>query len=229
MIPLSQSATAATLSDSPRAATTSDSLRIRWLGRQPYASCLRAMRRYSRQRHPQSPDAIWLLEHPPTVTLGLSASADQVLAASSCPVVRCDRGGQATWHGPGQLVGYLLLDLRRLNIGVRTLVRRTEEALLALLCDYGLNGQRLPGRPGIYLPSQHKIAALGFRVHRHFSYHGFSLNVDCDLGAFGQIHPCGVAGQQVTRLTDHRPHLSMTAVRAQLVPHLLRQFAHRGD
>ena len=140
--------------------------------------------------------------------------------------MRTDRGGQVTWHGPGQLVGYLLLDLPRLGIGVRTLVQRTEQMLIELLAGYGLDCHTRPGQPGVY-DATGKIAALGFRIRRRCSYHGFSLNVNCDLEAFGRIHPCGVAGMPVSRLSDRVPGIAPEHLRGRLDALLHRYFGHQ--
>ncbi len=176
-------------------------LLVRHLGRQDYAPVWRAMRAFNEARGPDTADELWLLEHPPVYTLGLGGREAHLLAPGEIPVLRCDRGGQVTYHGPGQLVAYLLLDLRRRALGIRQLVHDTEAALIRLLAGYGITGQRRAGAPGVYV-ARAKIAALGFRVRRAGCYHGLSLNIDMDLEPFRRINPCGYTGLAVTQLAD---------------------------
>ncbi len=176
-------------------------LRVRQLGLQPYEPVWRDMQAYTEARDPSSPDQLWLLEHSPVYTLGLNGRHENLLCTGDTPVLRVDRGGQVTYHGPGQLVGYLLLDLSRRAIGIRELVRRIEAAIVDLLGDYDIDAHGREDAPGVYVGAA-KIAALGLRVRRGRSYHGFSLNVDMDLGPFAGINPCGYQGLQVTQLAD---------------------------
>jgi lipoyl(octanoyl) transferase len=174
---------------------------IRSLGLAGYETVWGAMRDFTASRDASTPDELWFVEHPPVFTLGLAASPEHVLDAASVPVVRIDRGGQVTYHGPGQLVAYVLLDLRRAGYGVKALVHRLEQSVIDLLAGYGVEGTRQPGMPGVYVRGA-KIAAVGLRISRGCSYHGIALNVDTDLAAFARINPCGYPGLAATRLAD---------------------------
>lgn len=176
-------------------------LRIRRLGRIDYQDCYDQMRRYTAERTATSADELWLVEHPPVFTLGQAGRPEHLLHASDIPVVRVDRGGQITYHGPGQVVVYVLLDLRRLALTVKILVRLLEQAVIDLLADYGWRGERRAGAPGVYV-AEAKIAALGLRVRNGCCYHGLALNVDMDLKPFTYINPCGYEGLRVTQLAD---------------------------
>ncbi len=175
------------------------------LGLANYADTLLAMQTQNRERTPASPDEIWLLEHPPVFTLGLAGKPEHVLEAGDIPVIKVERGGQVTYHGPGQLVAYLLLDVKRLGMGVKELVRRMEQSLIDLLAQYEINSYRRAGMPGVYVNLggvDAKIAAIGLRVANHATYHGLSLNVNMDLGPFSRINPCGYEGLAVTQMYD---------------------------
>jgi lipoyl(octanoyl) transferase len=172
---------------------------LRALGRVAYEPTWQAMQAFTAARDAATGDQAWLVEHPPVFTLGLAGRPEHVLTPGDIPVVKTDRGGQVTYHGPGQAVVYLLLDLRRLGIGVRELVRRMEGAVLDVLHDRGVQGMRREGMPGIYVDGA-KIAAIGLRVSRGCTYHGVSLNVDMDLAPFGRIDPCGYPGLASTSL-----------------------------
>jgi lipoyl(octanoyl) transferase len=174
---------------------------IRNLGRADYEPVWRAMQAFTQARDDATPDELWFVEHPPVFTLGLAAKPEHVLDAASIPVVRIDRGGQVTWHGPGQLVAYVLLDLKRTGFGVKELVRRLEQSVIDVLAGYGIAGERRPGMPGVYVAGA-KIAAVGLRVSRGCTFHGISFNVDADLAAFARINPCGYPGLASTRLAD---------------------------
>jgi lipoyl(octanoyl) transferase len=174
---------------------------VRALGRADYEPVWRAMQAFTRARGPETADELWFVEHPPVFTLGLAAKPEHVLDAGAIPVVRIDRGGQVTWHGPGQLVAYVLLDLRRAGFGVKELVRRIEQSVIDLLAGYGIAADRQAGMPGVYVAGA-KIAAVGLRVSRGCSFHGIALNVDADLAAFSRINPCGYPGLAATRLAD---------------------------
>lgn len=213
--------------DKSCAASAPPPLQIRELAVVGYMPAWRAMQRYTRLRAEASPDCIWLLQHPPTITLGMRGRPSDALRPSGCAVIRTDRGGQATYHGPGQLVGYLMLNLRRAGMGARQLVQVTERMLCELLAQYGLAPELLCGKPGVYLQGQ-KIASLGFRISRHYSYHGFSLNVDCDLAPFADIVTCGTAGQPMTRLSAHVPGINIPSLLPRLQPLLRRYFGHTG-
>ena len=175
--------------------------RLRRLGRRAYVEVLDEMRAYTRTRTGDSTDQIWLVEHPPVYTLGQAARREHVHAPGRVPVVATDRGGQVTYHGPGQAVAYLLIDLHRLGMGVRRLVNRLEQAVIGVLAEAGQRGERSPGAPGVYVGGR-KLAAVGLRVRRGCTYHGIAVNVDGDLAPFRGIDPCGYAGLPVTRLRD---------------------------
>jgi lipoyl(octanoyl) transferase len=172
---------------------------IRWLGVADYLTTLAAMRRFTDERGSETADELWLLEHPPVFTLGMAADRGHVLAAGDIPVVQTDRGGQVTYHGPGQLVAYPLLDLKRNQLTVRGLVLLLEQCVIDLLAGEGIAATGRREAPGVYVQGR-KLAALGLRVRRGASYHGLALNVDPDLDAFGRINPCGMAGLEVTSL-----------------------------
>lgn len=176
-------------------------LQVRRLGRRPYRDVWDAMRAFTDRRDAATPDEIWLVEHSPVFTLGLNGKSEHLIAPGDIPVIEVDRGGQVTYHGPGQAVAYLLLDLRRRHMGVRDAVSLMEHAVLDLLNDHGITGALRPEAPGVYVDGA-KVAALGLRVRRGCCYHGLSLNVDMDLEPFGRINPCGYRGQPVTRLAD---------------------------
>jgi len=159
------------------------------------------MRAFTDTRDLNTTDEIWLVEHPPVFTLGLNGKAEHILNAGDIPIVKCDRGGQVTYHGPGQLVVYTLLDLKRLKLGVKQLVTRLEQAVIDFLSSQHINAARKANAPGVYVDGA-KIAALGLRVRRGCSYHGLSLNVDMDLKPFSRINPCGYEGLVSVQLRD---------------------------
>lgn len=190
---------------------------IRRLGEVPYAPTLERMREFTLSRDDRVRDEIWLLEHPPVYTAGIAGKSEHwPRIDNGIPVLRIDRGGQITYHGPGQLVAYLLLDLRRRGLSVRPLVRRMEQAVINLLAGYGIAAQGRPEAPGVYVGDA-KIAALGLRVRNGCCYHGLALNVDVDLAPFRAINPCGYPGLEVTRTAD----LGITDSRAQIGERLL--------
>jgi lipoyl(octanoyl) transferase len=175
---------------------------IRRLGTVAYEATWQSMKDWTMSRGPESPDQIWLLQHPPVYTLGLAAREVHLpKAENGIPVTKSDRGGQITYHGPGQIVMYTLLDIRRLGIGVRHLVRRLEQSVIDLLVEYDINAHGREAAPGVYVGDA-KIAALGLRVRNGCCYHGLSLNVDMDLSPFANIDPCGYPGLRVTQLRD---------------------------
>ncbi|RME35069.1 MAG: lipoyl(octanoyl) transferase LipB [Gammaproteobacteria bacterium] len=194
-------------------------MEIQELGRIDYLDCWQGMKDYTASRGPDDPDRIWLVEHPPVYTLGLAGRTEHLLAPGAIPVVHSDRGGQVTYHGPGQIVAYVLIDLARRGRGVRWLVRTLEQVVINLLEEYGIGAERREGAPGVYTGGA-KIASLGLRVRRGCSYHGLALNVDLDLEPFSRINPCGMPGLAVTRLADLRPGIGMEEVRAGLAGHL---------
>ncbi|TAN46381.1 MAG: lipoyl(octanoyl) transferase LipB [Methylococcaceae bacterium] len=174
---------------------------LRHLGRREYADTWQAMREFTQTRGEQTPDEIWIVEHPPVFTLGVAGRPEHVLNAGQIPVVISDRGGQVTYHGPGQLVLYTLLDMRRLNIGVKALVHALQLATITVLAQYGITAGTQTDAPGVYVDAA-KIAALGLRVRQGCCYHGLSLNVNMDLTPFQRIDPCGYPGLAVTQLAD---------------------------
>lgn len=197
--------------------------RVRALGRQPYARTWEAMRRFTEVRTPDTRDEIWLLEHDPVFTQGMKGLAEHVLDPGSIPVVQSDRGGQVTYHGPGQLVVYALLDLRRLHLGPRGLVTRLENAVIDYLADYGIRAHARRDAPGVYVDHD-KIASLGLRVRRGCSYHGLALNVAMDMSPFERINPCGYAGLHMTQVSELGGPDRLDIVARALVPRLLREF-----
>ena len=199
-------------------------LGFRELGQVDYQPTWHAMQRFTDTRGADTPDEIWLLEHAPVFTQGQAGKAEHVLFPGDIPVVQVDRGGQVTYHGPGQLVAYLLLDVRRSGIGVRELVSRIERSLIDLLASYGVNANAKPDAPGVYVDGA-KIASLGLRIRNGRSFHGLALNVDMDLQPFQRINPCGYAGMAMTQLADQVAgpiELSEVSarLREQLVKHL---------
>jgi len=176
-------------------------LQLRRLGLVDYAPTWAAMRAFTDARTSASDDELWLLQHPPVFTLGQAGRPEHILAPGTIPVVQTDRGGQVTYHGPGQLISYLLLDLRRAGLGVKGLVYLLEQAVIDLLAEVGIQAQARLDAPGVYVAGA-KIASLGLRVRKGCSYHGLALNVDMDLGPFARINPCGYPGLAVTQLAD---------------------------
>ena len=183
------------------------------------------MRAFTEARGPDTLDELWQVEHLPVFTQGLAGKAEHLLAPGDIPVVPVDRGGQVTYHGPGQVVVYCLLDVRRLGLSVRGLVTALEQAVIALLATYGLVAQARPEAPGVYVDGA-KVASLGLRLRQGRCYHGLSLNVDMDLEPFTRINPCGYPGLRVTRLCDLGLNLSVAAVAAELLLGLGRQFGY---
>ena len=174
---------------------------LRWLGRVEYEPTWRAMQDFTARRTADTPDELWLLEHPPVYTQGQVGKPEHLIAATDIPVVPIDRGGQITYHGPGQVVAYVLVDLRRRGYGIRELVARMEQAVINVLAEQGVTAARLAGAPGIYVDGA-KIAALGLRVKHGCTYHGLAFNVDMDLAPFAAINPCGYPGMPVTQCRD---------------------------
>lgn len=177
---------------------------IRNLGLSDYTPVWRAMQDFTNTRTAETPDELWVLQHNPVFTQGQAGKPEHVLDTHGIPVVQSDRGGQVTYHGPGQLVVYFLLDVRRRGFGVRTLVDLIENSLIAVLASYGIDAQLRKGAPGVYVEGR-KIAALGLRMRKGGSLHGLSFNVDMDLTPFSYINPCGYAGMEVTQLRDLVP------------------------
>jgi len=195
---------------------------IRELGLQPYQQVWQDMQLFTDQRSESTADELWLLQHPPVYTLGKNGKPEHILNAQQIPVIKSDRGGQVTYHGPGQVIVYTLLDLNRMHIGVRELVTRIENSVIKLLEDYGISAVARKDAPGVYVDGR-KIAALGLRVRKGRSFHGLALNVDMDLEPFARINPCGYEGLEVTQLSELADAVDFSAVEKQLLSHLKHQ------
>ncbi|NND58780.1 MAG: lipoyl(octanoyl) transferase LipB [Gammaproteobacteria bacterium] len=199
---------------------------LRDLGSQPYEPVWRRMQEITRTRDQDTPDEIWFLEHPPVFTMGLNGSAEHLLAPGDIPVINIDRGGQVTYHGPGQLVVYPLIDLKRLGLGVRALVTALEQAVVDTLATFGIEAAARADAPGVYVDDGAKIASIGLRVKRNCSYHGLAFNIAMDLSPFQRINPCGFTGLAVTQVSAHSGPDSLTTVRDRLAGPLLRHLGY---
>lgn len=200
---------------------------VRSLGLQDYEPVWRAMQRFTDTRTPETTDEIWFTEHPPVFTLGLNASREHLLATGDIPVVQIDRGGQVTYHGPGMLMVYPLIDLKRLGLGVRDLVTALEQSVVDLARGYGIDANSRRDAPGVYV-SGTKFASVGLRIRRGASYHGMALNVSVDLKPFLRINPCGYAGLEMTDLATLGGDRDLDIVSRKLLPHFL-QHLHLRD
>lgn len=194
---------------------------VRRLGLVEYEPTWRAMQRFTDERGAATADEIWLLEHPPVFTLGMAARREHVLAPGDIPVIQTDRGGQVTYHGPGQLVIYPLLDLRRNGFGVRDLVAALERTVIDYVAELGIDAHSRRDAPGVYVEGR-KLASVGLRIRRGASYHGLALNVSMDLEPFGRIDPCGYAGLEMTQLAALGGPISLEEAMRGIEPHLLR-------
>ena len=192
---------------------------VRDLGRRAYEPVWRAMQAFTDARDEATPDELWLVEHDPVFTLGQAGKPEHVLLPGDIPVLHVDRGGPVTYHGPGQLVAYPLLDLRRLRIGVRDYVCRIEQAVIDTLADWNIEGRRRDGAPGVYVDGA-KVAALGIRVRRGCTFHGLAFNIGMDLEPFSRINPCGFAGLEVVAMRDLGGPSGIDAVKPALLAHL---------
>jgi lipoyl(octanoyl) transferase len=199
-------------------------VQVKWLGRVAYEPTWRAMQALTDTRGPDTPDELWLLEHDPVFTLGMNADPTHVLDAGDIPVVQIDRGGQVTYHGPGQLVVYPLIDVRRVGIGVRSLVTALERAVIDLAAASGIKAECRANAPGVYVDGR-KLASVGLRVRRGGSYHGLALNVNMDLAPFLRINPCGYAGLEMTQLAALGGPASVQAAGEAFAPLLLARLA----
>ncbi len=199
-----------------------EEITIRQLGNVPYNSTWRRMQAFTEQRGANTADELWLVEHPPIFTLGRAAKEEHLLNPGDTPVVRIDRGGQVTYHGPGQLVLYTLIDLQRRGLGVRALVDLLEQSVIRLLQELGIDAVARRDAPGVYVDGA-KIAAVGLRIRKGRSLHGLSLNLEMDLEPFSRINPCGYQGLAVTQLSDLIEMPDYRTVQDQLVGHLLEQ------
>jgi lipoyl(octanoyl) transferase len=198
---------------------------IRQSGQSDYQTVYESMARITSERDEHTPDEIWCLQHPPVFTLGLGSKEEHILAAGDIPIIRTDRGGQVTYHGPGQLVVYLMLDLQRRGLTIKRYVALLEQAMIDMCATHGIHAHRKAGAPGVYVSGK-KIAALGIRVKRGCSYHGLALNVDMDLAPFRRINPCGFPGLEVTQLKDQGCVLDINATFATLLPCILKQLGY---
>ncbi len=194
---------------------------VRRLGRVEYEPTWRAMQRFTDERNAATADEIWFLEHPPVFTLGMNASPAHVLAPGDIPVVQIDRGGQVTYHGPGQLVVYPLVDLRRARLGVREIVTALEKSVIQMAAEFGITAEARREAPGIYVGGK-KLGSVGIRIRRHSSYHGLAVNVNLDLEPFQRINPCGYQGLEMTQLGELGGPSSVERAADALEPHLLR-------
>ena len=216
----------------PSCVDAATSVTIRALGRTDYERCWRAMQDFTAARDALTPDEIWLTEHPPVYTLGLAGRREHLLRDNGIPVVKVDRGGQVTYHGPGQLVAYLLCDLRRRRLGVRDMVRAIEAAVIEWLDSLGISAYGKPSAPGVYVRAggvEAKLAALGLKVRNGCTYHGLSVNVAMDLAPFSDIDPCGYPGLAVTELADLGVARSVERAGAELAPIVARHLASKNS
>jgi lipoyl(octanoyl) transferase len=200
------------------------SLIVRHLGEVDYHDTWQSMQQFTDSRHPDTADELWFLQHPPVYTLGKNGKAEHILNPIDVPVIHVDRGGQVTYHGPGQIVVYTLLDLNRLKTGVRELVTNIEQTIIELLADYGVSASARREAPGVYV-NDAKIAALGLRVRKGCSFHGLALNVDMDLEPFSRINPCGYEGLEVTQLKHFVDDVQVSDVVENLQQRLVEKFS----
>ncbi len=196
-------------------------MKTSFLGRKDYVPLWHAMQTFTEERDESTPDEIWFCEHLPVFTMGLNAGEEHLLAPGDIPVVQIDRGGQVTFHGPGQLMVYPLIDIRRANIGVRTLVTALEQSVVDLVAEFGVEAAAKPDAPGVYVNGD-KLASVGLRIRRGASFHGMALNVDADLGPFSRINPCGYKGLEMTDLKSLGIDLDLEQTADRLLPHFLR-------
>lgn len=202
-------------------------MNVRHLGMQPYAIIWEKMKIFTDQRTADTPDEIWLLQHPPVYTQGQAGKAEHILNHTEIPVIQTDRGGQITYHGPGQLIAYVLIDLKRKNMGIRTLVCLLESAVINTLKTYQISANRKPGAPGIYIEEK-KIASLGLRVRKGCTYHGIALNVNMDLSPFQNINPCGMRQLEMTQVREYNP-VDWLELENCLTKHLLQTLTEPAE
>jgi lipoyl(octanoyl) transferase len=195
------------------------SIIIRQLNRQPYSTVFDAMKAFTENRDESTEDELWFVEHDPVFTQGQAGKAEHILATGDIPVVQADRGGQVTYHGPGQQVVYFLLDIKRRKLGVRALVTHIENGIVATLAESGVEAYPRPDAPGVYVADK-KVASLGLRIRKGRSFHGLALNVNMDLSPFLRINPCGYAGMEMTQTSDLGGATSLEEVQPKLVEHL---------
>jgi lipoyl(octanoyl) transferase len=203
----------------------SASVIIRYLGLQDYTATWQAMQQFTHARDENTLDEIWLLEHPPVFTQGQSGKPEHVLAPGDIPVIRSDRGGQVTYHGPGQLVAYTLVDLKRKKLSIRGTITRLEQAVIHLLAEYHLTAYAKCEAPGVYI-DQKKICSIGLRVRRGCAFHGLALNVAMDLEPFSRINPCGFPSLEMTQLADYQNTVTLEAVGSKLIEYLMKSLGY---
>lgn len=197
-------------------------MEVRYLGLQDYETTWHAMQQFTQDRTPHTPDELWITEHPSVYTLGLNGKSEHILNAGNIPVIKSDRGGQVTYHGPGQLIVYTLLDIKRLDLNIRELVSALENAMIQVLKSYGHTAIARADAPGVYVDEQ-KIGSIGLRIKRNCSYHGLSLNNTIDLDPFNNINPCGYAGLKATSLAELGVKLSTTELATSVVNEITQQ------
>ena len=201
---------------------------VRQLGLVEYLPTWEAMRDFTARRNAQTPDELWLLQHPPVYTLGLAGKPEHLLRETGIPLQKTDRGGQITYHGPGQIIAYALLDVRRSGLSVKTLVRCLEQAVIDLLAEYGVRGERREKAPGVYVNGA-KIAALGLKIKSAGCYHGLSFNADMNLAPFAAINPCGYQGLRVTQARDEGVEDGIEVLAGKLAQHLITNLEIKGN
>ncbi|MCH9694323.1 MAG: lipoyl(octanoyl) transferase LipB [Gammaproteobacteria bacterium] len=206
----------------------SSAVKVRFRGRQDYVPLWREMQSFTDERNADTADEIWFVEHPPVFTMGLNASDEHLLAPGDIPVVQIDRGGQVTFHGPGQLMIYPLLDLRRAGIGVRPLVTALEQSVVDLADEFGVTAASKADAPGVYVDDE-KLASVGLRIRRGCSFHGMALNVDVDLEPFSRINPCGYATLQMTDLKRLGAEFRLEVAADRFLPHFLRHLGLEAE
>jgi lipoyl(octanoyl) transferase len=189
---------------------------IRQLGLQPYQSVWEAMKQFTQTRQPDTEDELWIVEHPPVYTQGQAGKAEHIINPGAIPIIQSDRGGQVTYHGPGQMIAYVLMDLKQRRLGVRTLVCELEQLIIDLLRAYQIEAQRQSHAPGVYV-AQEKIASIGLRVKNNCTYHGIALNVDLDLDPFHGIHPCGYQQLKMTRIKEYDPKINLAQIQQDFI------------
>ena len=202
-------------------------LLVRRLGLLEYEPVWRAMQTFTDQRDADTADELWLVEHPPVFTQGQAGRAEHVLAPGDIPVIQVDRGGQVTYHGPGQIVAYPLIDISRLKLGVRALVSGIEQAIIGVLKSYDVDAGLIAGAPGVYVDGA-KIASLGLRIRRGKSFHGLAFNIDMDLEPFQRINPCGFSGLEMTQIADLGGPCELDTVARDLEPHLIEHLGYNA-
>lgn len=198
---------------------------IRMLGTQPYLPCWQAMQQFTQIRSEETSDEIWVLEHPPVFTQGQNGKSEHILEQGDIPIIQVDRGGQVTYHGPGQLVVYPLINLKKLNLNVRDMVSLLEQSVIQMLKDYQIDAYAKLKAPGIYIEEQ-KIGSIGLRIRRGCSYHGLALNINMDLSPFEKINPCGFSNLKMTQLSNFQPNIENKQISEKLLNYLTERLGY---